>query len=565
LDDAILDEDRGISALIGKPETLVCHRVYGRGQQGMRMPGMPKLAGALLTTRGIVAFWAVSGVAFVLMLWLVSPGRTLQDALAAELLQGHLAGGYELRNPPLYEWLLWTVQQILGPGPLSYLVLRYSLIAAIGILFYVALRRAIADRHLAAAFSLSLVLFFWFGWESHHSVSHSLALLAAALALWIASLAYAERRTARRALGLGLVIGIGLMAKWSFLLVVLSLGLGLAVVPATRRIYTDPRILLVPFGACLPMLPFALWLAHFDFGLVSARSVPQGQGVPLERALQGGLAFIAGIPLVFLPWILIVLAFAMRFPRQPSPPALSEAVAIRLALLTAALVLGLMALIFIGVTLFGVAPFGITHFAIHYLFPFCLFAALGLAGLVAARVNAERFASALALTSLIAACAIFIVKLASFFIVPPDSEATNLIPYAQLAEALTQRGLGSAQFVTLSPREAGNLTISMPRARALSLSARIEPPPPDTVKDRPCVLLWGGEYSVPPEAPPAEIRGARRFLKLLGVAAGADEAEEVLVDWDKPLIGAQRRSVWHLLRGSSVEAVCRRLAVTGLR
>ncbi len=90
-------------------------------------------------------------------------------------------------------------------------------------MFYVALRRTVADRRLAAAFSLSLVLFFWFGWESHHSVSHSLALSAAA-----------------RALGLSLVIGIGLMAKWSFLLAVLSLGVGLAFIPDTR-IYTDPR------------------------------------------------------------------------------------------------------------------------------------------------------------------------------------------------------------------------------------------------------------------------------------------------------------------------------------
>jgi hypothetical protein len=29
------------------------------------------------------------------MLWLVSPGRALQDALTAELLQRHLAGGYQ--------------------------------------------------------------------------------------------------------------------------------------------------------------------------------------------------------------------------------------------------------------------------------------------------------------------------------------------------------------------------------------------------------------------------------------------------------------------------------------
>ena len=62
-------------------------------------------------------------------------------------------------------------------------------------MFYAALRRTVADRRLAAA----------------------------------------------RALGFGLVIGIGLIAKWSFLLVVLSLGVGLAFIPDTRRIYTDPR------------------------------------------------------------------------------------------------------------------------------------------------------------------------------------------------------------------------------------------------------------------------------------------------------------------------------------
>ena len=91
------------------------------------------------------------------------------------------------------------MQQISGPG-LSYLVLRYALIAATGLLFYSALLRTVASQRLAAAFSLSLVLFYWFGWEIHHSFSHSLALLAASLALFIATLAYAERPTAGRAI-----------------------------------------------------------------------------------------------------------------------------------------------------------------------------------------------------------------------------------------------------------------------------------------------------------------------------------------------------------------------------
>ena len=81
------------------------------------------------------------------------------------------------------------------------------------LLFYAAVLRTVADQWFVAAFSLSLLLFFWFGWEIHQSVSHTLALLAGVLALFIASLAYAERPTAMRAFLLGLIIGLGLMAK----------------------------------------------------------------------------------------------------------------------------------------------------------------------------------------------------------------------------------------------------------------------------------------------------------------------------------------------------------------
>jgi hypothetical protein len=88
-----LDDDRDISALIGKPETLVCRRVYGHCQRGNEETlEMPRLADALLTTRGVVAFWVVSAAALVLMLCAVLPGSTLQDALTAELWQGHFAG-----------------------------------------------------------------------------------------------------------------------------------------------------------------------------------------------------------------------------------------------------------------------------------------------------------------------------------------------------------------------------------------------------------------------------------------------------------------------------------------
>ncbi len=113
-------------------------------------------------------------------------------------------------------------------------------------------------------------------------------------------------------------------------------------------------------------------------------------------------------------------------------------------------------------------------------------------------------------------------------------------------------------------RDAGNLAIYLPNPRALSLSARIEHQPPDPVSNRPCVLLWGGEYSVPPELPPRANPSPSKLLKPLGVAGSAGQAEDIAVDWPKPLIGPQRRSVWHLLRGESIEGACRGIAVKGM-
>jgi hypothetical protein len=113
--------------------------------------------------------------------------------------------------------------------------------------------------------------------------------------------------------------------------------------------------------------------------------------------------------------------------------------------------LALMAASFVAVTLRGMAPFGVSKFAIHYLFPVCLFASLGICGLVAHRVDPACFAPRLALTSVIAAIAIFIIKLGSFYVVPPGLEATSLIPYARLAAALDRRGLGHAQLSRETP------------------------------------------------------------------------------------------------------------------
>ena len=344
----------------------------------------------LLTTPGVVAFWLAFAVCFVALHDFAVPGRALQDAIEAELLQGHLAGGYQLKNPPLYEWLLWTVQLVLGAGPLSYLVVRYGLIAATGILFYFALLRTVSDRRLAASFSLSLVLFYWFGWESHHNVSHSLALLVAVLAFWLVALAYIDRQTVVRAVALGLAIGLGVMSKWSFVLVAASFAIALGSSHAGRRLLGNPRSLLILPAAVLPILPFALWLAGIDPAIIALHSIRSGSP---RGFLRSEIALLVSLPLLFLPWALIVLPLAFRFRREGETQAIAELPTIRLALLTAGIATAIMALVIALVSLGAVRWLTATGFAIRYLYPFCLVATLGIAGLIARRVAPDGFAS----------------------------------------------------------------------------------------------------------------------------------------------------------------------------
>jgi hypothetical protein len=78
---------------------------------------------ALLSFRGVLLFWFVYGLAHAGLRLGVSRTLTIDDARANELTQT-FAWGYQIRQPPLYEWLLWCVQQFLGPGIESHLFVR---------------------------------------------------------------------------------------------------------------------------------------------------------------------------------------------------------------------------------------------------------------------------------------------------------------------------------------------------------------------------------------------------------------------------------------------------------
>jgi hypothetical protein len=109
-----------------------------------------------------------------------------------------------------------AAQRLTGSGPLSYLVPRYGLIAAPGILFYAAALRTVAGAALAASFSFR-------SFCSTGSAGRCIIASRTPSHFWPRAsrrgsprLPWPDEPTRLRAIALGLIIDLGIMAKWSF-------------------------------------------------------------------------------------------------------------------------------------------------------------------------------------------------------------------------------------------------------------------------------------------------------------------------------------------------------------
>ena len=82
----------------------------------------------------------------------VNPTLALDDAEQALFTQ-HWAWGYQLRQPPLYTWLLLPVAEAVGTGVVAISILRYALFGLYLVVFHMAARRWIGTAPRLASTS----------------------------------------------------------------------------------------------------------------------------------------------------------------------------------------------------------------------------------------------------------------------------------------------------------------------------------------------------------------------------------------------------------------------------
>ncbi len=90
-----------------------------------------------------------------------------QDDVTSNVLTQTLALGYVPRQPPLHEWLVWSVQQLTGPTLSSFLLIKYGMLTATIAFLYLAATRIFSERGFAVLAGLSPFFLFQFAWNMH--------------------------------------------------------------------------------------------------------------------------------------------------------------------------------------------------------------------------------------------------------------------------------------------------------------------------------------------------------------------------------------------------------------
>lgn len=231
-----------------------------------------------------------------------------QDDVIANLYVQTLEWGYNKRQPPLYEWLLWAVQQFTGPTLVSFLIVKYVLLTVMGVFVYASARQITGSAKWAALSVFSLSLCYQIGQNVHEGVTHTLVLSCAIAATFWAFLRLCERGRITDYLIFGLCIGVGFLGKYGFVAFLVTLfGAALLQQPLRARLSLRGLGLSLLVGAIV-MAPFALWLLDVDKSLsaISGSGMRQS-GLGYFGSLLKGLPPAIYAPFEFVTPLIIIL------------------------------------------------------------------------------------------------------------------------------------------------------------------------------------------------------------------------------------------------------------------
>ena len=426
--------------------------------------------------------------------------------------------GYYPGNPPLYEWLLRTVQLAVGPGLLSFLIVKYTLFTITGVTTYLALQELGLRRVSAPLVAISLIGFYQLGWNYHQAFTHSLVLIAAiSIFLW-AMARYLSKPTLGSCAILGVALGLGVLSKYNFPATVVIVAIAISLSPPARSSFRHPGLFLSLALAGLMILPHGLWLSDNIPGFQSQLN-ERIAGQDTSYSLRMLMALPQGIWAVlsfFLPIGLIALTF-----RPQSAIALRWLPAQWLAWTLPVGIGVFLLLVFLG----GMASVQ-ERYAIAFLQPALLALIYAFQEALEQSFVRTRFFTVMVVFALL----IPAVRLTQWaFPGPPFCKnCSQWVPVYTLGSDGLVKDPAKSTLVGFDDLTAGNLRALYPQARVVSSHLNFYQPPRSEISAY-CYFFWSIDLSPPPPQ---------------DVISAIDPAtiKQITADWRHPLRKAPWRS-----------------------
>ncbi len=441
-------------------------------------------------------WWRPAGVfvlvAGYLLLHLVlrgyfSPTLSTDDMFENVFVQ-ELKLGYQVRQPPLYEWMLYGVQKVFGPTIWSFLVLKYALVLCFALFLYGVARQAIPNAKLAALAVFSYVALYQIGFNLHEGVTHTAVLMAASAATVYCFLWLLREKTVTAAVCLGLAVGFGMLSKHSYVLVPAAVFLAALSDGHWRKQVRLPMLVVAGVIAAAVYSPYLYWVMTGEQALVgSALTVMREgeQGAGFARVVTGELRLLVsvlGFSVPFLP--LVLLLFFPALFRGAKAGGTDPDVQQVGRLLQRALLVSL-ALAFVGVLASGAQ-----YIKERHMHPVLLLLPIVMFTLISQRRYSPRsvkiYSSVLALLVLV----VLGIRISGFL--APDKKmcggyCRHMKPYEELGEQLKAQFPEAAQatIVSLDEYTGGNLRVTLPDARHIIQSFQ-----PSTQQRQDCFVVW---------------------------------------------------------------------------
>ncbi|MGE4129218.1 MAG: glycosyltransferase family 39 protein [Hyphomicrobiaceae bacterium] len=392
-----------------------------------------------------------------------------EDDTLDQILVQDLRVGYDPRQPPLYDWLLWLVQQVTGPRLVSFLAIKYAALAATAVLLYLVAFRVLRDRLWAVLTVESLALIYQISWRYHEGFTHQvLAMVAVAATLW-AVLRLIDRGRTSDFILLGFICGLSFLTEPAYAVYLASLLAAAFIDRAIRDRVLRPALAVTAVIALVMVTPFAAYVLTDPQNVAALwRSSDRGHlmdvVIGIKDAVRGPLMYLSPLivilPIVFPGFLRTAWAdiAALRHPlHQQHEPDLQRFVLLAFV-------------IAVALSLAGAILLGIGNYPMHALMPLYVTSVVWLFSVAKRSRRGGELAGRFTRVALTIAVIALFARLANMFVLDPVCGKCRWgIPYAALATEMRSAGFRpDGTIVAMSNELAGNMRQHFPLARIVT-------------------------------------------------------------------------------------------------